>query len=71
MASTCSRASWHYGCTEEVAFSLGPHSSAQATGSWNRIEALGAPPSYVRAPDGRYRLTVDQAVTVPLTLAPG
>jgi hypothetical protein len=60
-------------CPEETGFELGPHSQAQAIGSWSQAAYLGSPsdPQARQASPGSYRLTVDQAVTVPLTLASG
>jgi hypothetical protein len=66
-------------CPEETGFELGPHSQARATGSWSQAAYLGSPshqqPEQPQQPlqprqasPGSYRLTVDQAVTVPLTL---
>jgi hypothetical protein len=60
-------------CPEETGFQLGPHSTAQTTAYWSQVAYLG-PSSDLRtrqAPPGTYRVTVDQAVSVPVTLAPG
>ena len=63
-----------YSCPDEVGLRLGPHSTATTTGSWNQSEAIGSgesPATVQHAPPGNYRLAVDQAVSVPVTLAPG
>ena len=62
-----------YFCTDEAGFRLGPHGTATTTGTWNQSEALGSggSPTVLHAPPGHYRLVVDKAVSVPVTLAPG
>jgi hypothetical protein len=55
-------------CPEETGFRLGPHSTAQATGFWIQTDSVGARPDLE---PGAYRLTVDGAVTVPITLTSG
>lgn len=63
-----------YFCPNETGVRLGPHSSASSTETWNQSEALGSsgqPAKVQHAPPGAYRLTVDRAVTVPVTLTPG
>jgi hypothetical protein len=67
-----------YSCPDEVGLRLGPHSTTTTTttttGSWNQSETIGsgeAPATVQHAPPGKYRLAVDQAVSVPVTLAPG
>jgi hypothetical protein len=65
-----------YSCPDEVGLRLGPHSTTTTTttGSWNQSETIGsgeAPATVHHAPPGEYRLAVDQAVSVPVTLAPG
>lgn len=62
-----------FNCPEETGFQLGPHSQAQTTGSWSQAAYLGSPsdPQPKQASPGSYRLTVDQAVTVPLSLTSG
>ena len=60
-------------CPEATGFRLGPHSTAQATGSWAQEDSSGPgnPPKTEHAPAATYRLTVDWVVTVPITLASG
>jgi hypothetical protein len=58
-------------CPDEAGFRLGPHSTARATASWSQAASLGNPPEPRHAPPGTYRLTVDRAVTVPVTVASG
>jgi hypothetical protein len=60
-------------CPEATGFRLGPHSTAQATGSWGQEDSSGPgnPPKTEHAPAATYRLTVDRVVTVPITLASG
>jgi hypothetical protein len=66
-----------YHCPLEVGFQLGPHSSATAVGTWDQSESLpqnspGLPRATVQhAPPGTYRLVVDGAVAVPVTLSKG
>jgi hypothetical protein len=58
-------------CPDEAGFRLGPHSTAQATTRWNQVAYTGTGPSPTaqHAPPGTYRLTVDRAVTVPVSLS--
>jgi hypothetical protein len=63
-------------CPNEAGFRLGPHSTAQTTAYWNQVAYLGrdepqTQPQSQHASPGSYRLTVDGAVTVPITLTPG
>ena len=60
-------------CPEETGFQLAPHSQAQVTGSWSQAAYLGSPsdPQPRQASPGSYRITVDQAVAVPLALTSG
>jgi hypothetical protein len=64
-----------YHCPEETGFQLAPHSTAQATASWNQAAAPVSSASQVKAPPleqapvGTYRITIGGAVTVPITLA--
>jgi hypothetical protein len=60
-----------YFCTDEAGLRLGPHSTALAAAHWNQAAYLGSPPKPQHAPPGTYRLTVDQAVTVPVVLTSG
>ena len=60
-----------YFCTDEAGLRLGPHSTALAPAHWNQAAYLGSPPKPQHAPPGTYRLTVDQAVTVPVALTSG
>jgi hypothetical protein len=58
-------------CPLEVGFQLGPNATATGTGTWDQSEVLGPQAAPQHAPPGTYRLVVDKAVTVPVTLAPG
>jgi hypothetical protein len=60
-------------CPEETGFQLGPNSTAKATASWSQVSYLGSEssPALEQASPGTYRLLVDGAVTVPVTLTPG
>jgi len=58
-------------CGTGAGFRLGPHSSATTTGSWNQSDVFGSPAQVRHAPPGTYRLRVDRAVTLPLTLTSG
>jgi hypothetical protein len=60
-----------FNCPEESGFRLGAHSTAEATTSWTQVAYAGNPPKVGQAPPGTYHLVVDQAVAVPVTLAPG
>jgi hypothetical protein len=62
-----------FGCPMETGFVLGPHSTAQATGTWDQtVVSVGSPTATTQqAPPGRYRLVVNGAVGVPVTLVPG
>jgi hypothetical protein len=63
-----------YFCPAEVGFRLGPGSTATTIGSWDQSEAIGSSgsaPTARHAPPGRYLLTVDRAVSVPVTLTSG
>ena len=69
-------------CPEESGFRLGPDSSAQATAYWNQTAYVDTAPGTgtgtapgaqttakpQHAAPGTYRLTVDGAVSVPVTL---
>ena len=61
----------YYNCPLLTSFQLGPHATASATGTWTQSELLGPGATPRHAPPGTYRLVVDRAVTVPVTLAPG
>jgi hypothetical protein len=60
-------------CPMETGFQLGPHSTARATATWSEAADIefdsGQAPK--PAPPGIYRLSVDRAVTVPVTLTSG
>jgi hypothetical protein len=60
-----------YFCPNAAGFRIGPHSTAQATGSWPQVAYFGpgAPPKARHAAAGRYHITVDRAVTILVTLA--
>jgi hypothetical protein len=63
-------------CPEESGFRLGPHSSSQATAYWNQTAYVGTgtgtgsqtTAKQQHAAPGTYRLTVDGAVSVPVSL---
>ena len=58
-------------CPEETGFQLAPHTSVQASARWNEAADVGTATAGAepqQAPPGTYRLTVDAAVTVPVTL---
>ncbi len=61
----------YYNCPFLTSFQLGPHATARATGTWTQSELLGPGATPRHAPPGTYRLVVDRAVAVPVTLAPG
>jgi len=60
-------------CPDETGLQLGAHSEDQTTASWSQAAYLVSSPDTQppQAPPGSYRITVDQAVTVPFTLTSG
>jgi hypothetical protein len=57
-------------CPVETGFRLGPHSTTHTTATWDEAADVGSEsgPALQLAPPGIYRLSVDGAVTVPVTL---
>ena len=63
-----------YFCPDDSGFRLGPDSTATTTGSWDQMETVGSEGqsgTARQAPPGHYLVTVDRAVSVPVTLVPG
>ena len=72
-----------YFCPAQAGFRLGPDTTATAAGNWNQTAVVSGGPgssgsgswatsgSTAHAPPGHYRLVVDGAVSVPVTLVPG
>ena len=56
-------------CPLESGFRLGPRSTAEAIGSWSQAVYLGSALKPQHAHEGTYRLVVDGAVAVPVTLS--
>ncbi|HEX4433462.1 MAG TPA: hypothetical protein VH012_01440 [Acidimicrobiales bacterium] len=60
-------------CPEQTGLRLGPHSTLRALAYWNQVAYVGPGPSPKshHAPPGTYRLVVDRAVSIPVTLTSG
>jgi hypothetical protein len=60
-------------CPEETGLRLGPHSTLRAQAYWNQAAYPGSGPSPKshHAPPGTYRLVVDRAVPISVTLTSG